>query len=137
MAEFYSILTNIGLAKFTNAQLTSEKVNITHLAVGDGNGSYYNPTSDAKTLKNEKWRGVINNISIHEKNPNWIIIEAAIPADYGGFMIREACVFDDVGDMVAIGKYPETYKPVISSGATKDLLVRLVIELSNPKAQSK
>ncbi len=49
----------------------------------------------------------------------------------GGFMIREAGVFDDAGNMIAIGKYPETYKPVLADGSTKDLYIKMILEVSN------
>ncbi len=46
-------------------------------------------------------------------------------------MIREAGVFDDENNMLAIGKYPETYKPQAQDGSTKDLVIRMMLEVSN------
>lgn len=132
MAEqFYTILTQVGRASIANASALGNKVNFTHFALGDGNGSYYNPTESQEGLKNEVWRGQINNIVINKENPNWIILETIIPADQGGFMIREAGVFDDKGNLLAIGKYPETYKPAIVDGSAKDLYVRMILEVVN------
>jgi parallel beta-helix repeat protein len=132
MAEnFYTILTNVGKAKIANATALGTKVNLTHLAVGDSNGSYYNPTQEQTALKHEVWRGAINSIKIDDQNPNWLIVEIVIPADVGGFTVREAGVFDDQGDLIAIGKYPETYKPVLASGSAKDLFVRMILEVTN------
>ena len=132
MAEnFYAILTDVGKAKFTNAGLLGSKVNITEFAVGDGNGTYYNPSEDQTALKNEVWRGSTSSISIDESNPNWIVIETVIPSSEGGFTIREAAVFNDTGAMIVIGKYPETYKPIISEGSTRDLRIKVIIVLSN------
>lgn len=132
MAEnFYTILTAVGKAKIANAYTLGTTVNLTHLAVGDGNGSYYNPTESQTALRNELWRGVINSITVDGQNPNWIVIEAIIPTSDGGFMIREVGVFDDAGDLVAIGKYPETYKPVPTEGSAKDLYIRMILEVSN------
>lgn len=132
MAEnFYTILTNTGKAKLANAQALGTTVNFTHMGVGDSNGSYYNPAEDQAILVNEVWRGLINSINVDDTNPNWIVIEAVIPTTDGGFMVREVGIFDDAGDMIAVGKYPETYKPVTTEGSAKDLYIRMILEVSN------
>lgn len=132
MAEqFYTILTKIGKAKIANATALGNKVNFTTLKVGDGKGKYYNPTEEQEGLVNEVWQGNINSIRVDENNPNWVVIEVIIPSSVGGFMIREAGVFDDENNMLAIGKYPETYKPQAQDGSTKDLVIRMMLEVSN------
>lgn len=132
MAEnFYTILTKIGLAKFANAQITQTNVNLSFLAVGDGNGNYYDPDSSITALVNEQWRGGIGAVEIDADNPNWIVIEGVIPATAGGFTIREVGLIDADGDLIAIGKYPETYKPVLEEGSSKDLYIRMIIESAN------
>ncbi|MEG6521148.1 phage tail protein [Desulfotomaculum sp. 1211_IL3151] len=132
MAEqFYTILTGIGKGKIANANALGNKVNFTQLALGDGNGSYYNPTEQQEALIREVWRGNIGSITVDENNPNWIVIQTIIPSTVGGFMIREAGLFDDAGDLIAIGKYPETYKPVAADGSTKDLVIKMILEVSN------
>lgn len=135
MAEnFYTILTDIGLAKVANSQITQEKIDFVEVAVGDGGGSYYNPSSNQTSLVNEVWRGPIGLVGIDENNENWIKIESAIQANDGGFFIREVGLFDADGDLVAVGKYPETYKPKIDEGSSKDLYIRMIIEVSNAAA---
>lgn len=129
--EFYTILTNIGKGKLANAQVTGETVNLVQMALGDGNGSYYEPQESQTALINEVWRGNLNQITNDSENPNWIIIEAVVPTNQGGFTIREVGIFDDEGDMIAIGKYPQTYKPQLDEGAGKDLYVRMILEVSN------
>ena len=39
--EFYSIVTQKGLEKLAKTKVTGKNVNLTHMAVGDGNGNYY------------------------------------------------------------------------------------------------
>lgn len=135
MAEkFYTILTHVGLAKIANSQVTGNKVNLVEMAVGDGNGAYSNPTSNDETLRDEKWRGPIGSVEIDEDNANWIVIETVIPSEIGGFFLREVGLFDEEGDLIAIGKYPETYKPVLDEGSAKDLYIRMIIEVSNASA---
>ena len=132
MAEqFYTILTAVGKAKIANAAALGEKVNFTELALGDSNGSYYNPSEDQAALRNEVWRENIGNIAVDEENPNWIVAQTIIPGQVGGFMIREAGIFDDNGDLIAVGKYPETYKPTASAGSVKDLVIKMILEVSN------
>jgi len=129
--QFYTILTSVGKAKIANATVLGQKVELTELALGDGGGSYYNPTEDQTELRNEVWRGAIGSVDIDGENPNWIIIQTVVPSQHGGFMIREAGVFDNEGDLIAVGKYPETYKPVAADGSIKDLIVRMILEVSN------
>ena len=129
MAEkYYTILTAVGKAKIANAQVLGRKVDITHLAVGD---RQYNPSENQTALQSEVWRGNISSIHTDEENPNWIILEAVIPADVGGFNVREVGVFDAEGNLIAVGKYPETYKPILTEGSAKDLYLRMIIEVTN------
>jgi hypothetical protein len=132
MAEnFYTILTNTGKAKLANAQALGTTVQFSSIAVGDGDGSYYDPVESQLTLKNEVWRGGINQIKTDDENPNWIIIEVVIPTTTGGFTVREAGIIDSEGDLIALGKYPATYKPALAEGSGKDLYIRMILEVSN------
>ncbi|MCT8975484.1 phage tail protein [Clostridium sp. CX1] len=132
MAEqFYTILTKLGKSKIANVSALGIKLNLVKFQVGDGGGTYYNPTEEQTQLKNKVWEGNINSVIVDENNPNWIVMETVIPADQGGFMIREAGIFDDEGNLVVIGKYPETYKPIASEGSSKDLIIRMILEVSN------
>ena len=129
--QFYTITTQVGKAKIANASALGNKVNFTHFALGDGNGGYYNPTENQTALKKEVWRGNIGQIVVDENNPSWIVLETIIPANVGGFTIREAGVLDDEGNLLAIGKYPETYKPLLENGSAKDLYIRMILEVAN------
>lgn len=132
MAEqFYTILTKVGKAKIANATALGTKVNFCKFQVGDSNGTYYNPTEEQAELRHKVWEGNINNIRIDGENPNWIIIEVLLPSNVGGFMIREAAILDDEDNVVAIAKYPETYKPQTQDGSSKDILIRTILEISN------
>ena len=128
---FYTLLTNIGKAKLANAQIMGQTVDLVEMALGDGNGSYYEPQESQTALINEVWRGNLNQITGDPNNPDWIIIDAVVPTNQGGFTIREVGIFDDEGDMIAVGKYPETYKPALSEGVGKDLYVRMILKISN------
>lgn len=129
--NFYAILTNIGKAKIANAMLLNQEVNFSQLALGDSNGIYVNPTETQTALVHEIYRGPIGSVTIDSTNPNWIVIETALSAQTGGFMIREAGIYDIAGDLLAVAKYPETYKPTLEEGSVKDLLIRMILEVTN------
>lgn len=132
MAEqFYTILTNTGKAKIANSLPTGTKVNLTTLKVGDANGTYYNPSESQTALVHSVYSCNITSVDIDADNPNWITITSVIPSDVGGFMIREAGVFDSSGALIAVGKYPETYKPIASDGSTKELYIKMTLEITN------
>lgn len=130
MSEFYTIVTNVGATKIANAEVTEQKLNITHYAVGDGNGNYYNPTVDQTTLRNEVWRGPAT-CTVDELEPNIINIDSSIPPETGGFMVREIGLFDADGDLVVVGKIAEYYKPIITQGSTLDAHLRTRLVVSN------
>ncbi|GAA0115750.1 phage tail protein [Clostridium senegalense] len=132
MAEkFYSLLTKIGKAKIANSIGFGTKINFTKMKVGDGGGSYYEPTEEQTDLKNTVWEGNINHVEIDKDNLNWIHIELMIPATVGGFTIREYGAFDDENNLIGICKCAETYKPVITDGSTKELLLDLILCVVN------
>ncbi|WP_304341621.1 phage tail protein, partial [Metaclostridioides mangenotii] len=131
MEQFYTILTEIGKAKIANATVLGEEVNITKFQVGDSNGQYYNPSETQTALKNKVWESNITSIAPDENNPSWIVIFATIPGNVGGFNIREAGVFDSEGNLIAVSKLPETYKPTADNGSTKDLTIKIILEVSN------
>lgn len=129
--NFYAILTNTGKAKIANAMLLNQKVDFNELALGDGGGIYVNPTENQTALVNEIFRCPIGAVTIDTNNSNWIVVETAIAAQTGGFMIREAGIYDSEGDLLAVAKYPETYKPALEEGSVKDLLIRMILEVTN------
>lgn len=128
MANYYTLVTNVGKAKMANAQVTGDKVEFSKIALGSGGG---NPKETQETLVDQKWKGNISNVSIDSDNPNWVVVEAVVPSSIGGFMINEVGLFDDEGDLIVIGKYPETYKPKGDEGTVKDIAIRIIIEVTN------
>lgn len=125
--EYYSIITNTGLAKHAAASLGGPALDLTHLAVGDSNGTPYNPDPTATALHNERHRTTTTYVVIDEDNPNQVIVEAIIDETVGPFYVREVGIFDADGDLFAIGKFPETFKPNLPSGSGKKLYVRMIL----------
>ncbi len=134
MAEkFYTILTNIGKAQIANSGVMGSKVNFVKFKIGDGNGAYYEPTETQRDLIHTVYEGNITDIETDKENPNWMKINLMIPANVGGFMIREYGVFDADGNMLAVAKCAESYKPVAENGSTKELILRMILAVSNTK----
>lgn len=130
--SYYTLLTTVGAARLANAQATETTLALTELAVGDGlDDAAYDPVESQTALKNEQWRGDINQIYVHDDNANWIVIEAVVPEAEGGWFVREVGVFDDDGNMIAVGKYPDSYKPLLAEGSAKDLYIRMILQISN------
>ncbi len=132
MAEqFYTIPTAIGKAKIANSIALGTKINLKTMKIGDSNGSYYNPNESQTDLVHPVYSCNINSVDVDEDNANWINIICAIPADIGDFYIREAGAFDDTGALIAIGKYPETYKPIATNGSTKEIYIKMTLEVTS------
>ncbi|MCP4102602.1 MAG: phage tail protein [Lentisphaerae bacterium] len=128
--DFYSVLTNIGQAALANAGALGQTINLSHMAVGDGNGSAVTPNETATALVNEVYRGSLNSLSTDSENPNWLIAELVIPTNVGGWTVHEVGLFDSNGNLFAYGNFPETYKPQLSEGASRDLVIRMVLQVS-------
>ncbi|HHQ6625740.1 TPA: phage tail protein [Serratia fonticola] len=131
---YYSILTTVGTEKLAQAIITEIPVKITTIAVGDGNGQYYEPTVDQTGLKRETWRGDINDLRSTEDAANHVLAEGVVPANVGGWTVREVGLFDDVGDLIAICNYPDTIKPLPTSGSGKQLYIQIILVVDNVAA---
>lgn len=129
--KFFSLITEIGKQKITNAVALGKKVELTNLCVGDGDGGYYDISESQTALKNQVWEGGLTKVVVGQKNKNEILAEAYILTDVGGFYIREAGIKDKDGDLIAIAKHPETFKPIGEFGAYKDITIRMILSFSN------
>ena len=129
--KFYTLLTDIGAAKLASAAALGVPLKITHMAVGDGGGAL--PTPDAKqtALVNEKRRAALNMLYIDQQNSSQIIAEQVIPENEGGWWIREVGLFDESGELIAVGNCPESYKPQLAEGSGRTQTVRMVLITSS------
>ena len=125
-----AIITTLGLAKLASASPLNQ-LNISTLAVGDGSGGY--PTLDPSmtALTNEVWRGTPSPPIRDPNSSNVLIFEAVIPPSVGGFTVREQAIFDDAGDMIAIGQTSVVEKPLPNAATGVMLTVRLYVQLDN------
>lgn len=131
---YYAILTTAGAEKLAQAIITEIPVKITSMAVGDGNGQYYEPTPDQMQLKRETWRGDINDLRSATDAANHVLAEGVVPANVGGWTIREVGLFDDAGGLIAICNYPDTIKPMPTSGSGKQVYIQIHLVIDNVAA---
>ncbi|MFG0439312.1 phage tail protein [Morganella morganii] len=132
--KYYTVLTDTGANKLANATVLGGKLNITTMAVGDGGGSLPMPEPGNKKLVHENRRGAINQLSVDPENPNHIIAEQIIPEQDGGWWVREIAIFDEDGDMIAIGNCPESYKPKLQEGSGRTQIIRMILVVSSTAA---
>ncbi|QXH96145.1 phage tail protein [Pseudomonas ogarae] len=132
MADYYTLLTDAGIAYETACKAAGTPIKLSQISVGDGGGTEYNPAATATALKREVWRGPLNALFQDENNPSWLLAEVTIPSDVGGWYVREAGIWTDTGILYAIVKYPESFKPVLAtSGSGKEFYIRSIFETSN------
>ncbi|HFH0185090.1 TPA: phage tail protein [Clostridioides difficile] len=129
--QYYTLLTEIGKAAIANATALGTRVDFAKIKVGDGGGSAYIPTETQTELKNVVWESTLEHVQADEKNPNWVVIQKTITGDAGSFTIREVGVFDSKDQLLAISSYPETYKPAPDSGTVKEILIKIILAVSN------
>ncbi|HEM8077744.1 TPA: phage tail protein [Enterobacter roggenkampii] len=132
--KYLALLTNIGAAKLAKATALGTKIEITQLAVGDGNGVLPTPNPAQTALVHELRRAPLNMLTVDPANASQIIAEQVIPEDVGGWWIREIGLFDKDGDMVAIANCAETYKPQLQEGSGRVQVIRVVLIVSSTEA---
>ena len=134
MAEsYYSLATNALDAAVGSFLAGGAQVLLTQMAVGDGGGSYYEPTKGQTVLKGEKWRGAAV-VAADPGNPRRVTVTATIPSTVGGFSVREAGVFDSAGTLMVVSKQPLSDKVLPSSGAGKDMTIRIYLQVADAGA---
>ncbi|MGP5567243.1 phage tail protein [Pseudomonas helleri] len=129
--EFYTILTKAGMQYEAACKASGKPIKLVKMSVGDGNGATYNPVDTQVALKRKVWEGNFSNLYQDKTNTAWLVVEAIIPQSVGGFWIREVAVWTDTGVLYAIGKYPESFKPLIASGAGREVNIRTIFTTSN------
>ena len=135
MPEYYNVTTNLGDAEIANAIVANTKLNITHIAFGDGNGSVPTPTKTRTSLVREVHRQAVTKYERHATNANWIVIETIIPSDVGGFTIREMGIianeklishgshapFEKVADPSGVSEYRLRFTQNVTDGSVVEL----------------
>ncbi|WP_411749753.1 phage tail protein [Serratia marcescens] len=128
--RFYTRLTAAGEQRLAEAAVSGAPVNITQMAVGDGNGSVPEP-ANREDLLNEVYRAPLNRLVIADQAANVIRAEMLILPQIGGFWMREAALYDDDGVCLAVANLPESYKPKLAEGSGRLHTVNVWIAISS------
>ncbi|EOU4240326.1 phage tail protein [Escherichia coli] len=130
--KFKTIITDTGAKKLAQAAAPDgNPVRLTHMAVGDGGGTLPTPDSKQTRLVHEVWRHTVNRVILDATHQNRIIAELVIPPETGGFWIREIGVFDEHGDLIAVGNTAESYKPAVAEGSGRAQTFRTILTVSS------
>ncbi|OYT78239.1 phage tail protein [Pseudomonas sp. PGPPP2] len=124
-SQFMAILTNVGAAKLANANALGIPWNLTALGVGDANETDPVPNANQTKLINERRRAPLNQLRVDPVNAAVIVAEQVIPADIGGWWIREIGLYDADGDLVAVSNCAPSFKPALDQGSGRTQIVRM------------
>lgn len=131
--KFKSLITAAGREKIAEAIANGDKVIFSWMSVGDGGGSVTTPGDEQTALVNERFRTQLNSLKLSDTD-SIIIAEMIIPPEVGGFTIREAALFDDDGECMAVANVPETYKPALAEGSGRFTVLRIWLAVSSTEA---
>ncbi|MDH0657860.1 phage tail protein, partial [Acinetobacter johnsonii] len=118
MSDYFNVTTNVGDAAIATAIVNNTKLNITHIAFGDGNGSVPTPTKTRSTLVKEVHRQAVTKYTKHPTIANYIVIETIIPSNIGGFWIREMGIIAD-NVLISHGSHAPFFKVADPDGVSE------------------
>ncbi len=131
---YFALLTAVGEAKLANAAALGTQLQISRMAVGDGNGNLPVPSRTQTALINERYRADLNELKVDPNNASQIIAELVIPETEGGYWLREMGLFDATGDLIAVSNCPPSYKPQMAEGSGRTQVLRMVLIVSSTAA---
>ncbi|MFV5925964.1 phage tail protein [Klebsiella aerogenes] len=123
--KYYSILTNRGKALEAESAASGKPVILKDFVIGDGNGQAVTPDPVNTTLVHEVYRGAISSLAVSPEQDNQFIAQLVLPADIGGFTVREVGLLTDSGELYAVGNCAAIEKP--ESGVSVRLQFRLAV----------
>ncbi|EAB5246825.1 phage tail protein [Campylobacter jejuni] len=127
-SEYYTILTKIGIAKFIAARASGNGINLKSFKLSS---KVILPSEEMQSLEKIVYEANISSKSVDESNPNYVNLMCHVPSDIGGFEVNAVGIYDEAGDLLAVGNVPRTYKPILKEGSAKELMIKIVMELTN------
>ncbi|HDZ0900189.1 TPA: phage tail protein [Klebsiella pneumoniae] len=125
---YKAVLTSEGARRFASAALSGVPVGFAEMAVGDGELTDHESRTG---LVSERYRAQLNRVVIADQAENVIRTEMIMMPQVGGFWLREAALYDDEGECLAVADLPPSYKPLLDQGAGRLQSVNLWIAVSN------
>lgn len=135
-SQFGGFLTNVGVAKQTNANALQIPWKITRMQLGDGGGE---PTQAPDPVPRPDQTGLIrvvhdaplNALYPSPGDPGVLIAELVLPPNIGGFWIRETALRDEDGDLIAVAAPAPSYKPQLNQGSGRTQTIRMHVVFGN------
>ena len=130
-SKYFNVVTDLGLSLIEDAYNNGTKVNITQMALGDSGGSYVTPDSSMTALTGEFGRE-----DIHESNhaEYLIYVYVYVSAEHAGNTVREFGLYDDLGNLIVYGAYPESLIPDEASSDYIQLEIEVRVDLVNAES---
>ncbi|MGO0653144.1 phage tail protein [Citrobacter freundii] len=125
MADYYSIITNRGKELEAEALASGRLIVLTHFVVGDSNGKQVKPDPSQVRLINETYRGDIAELVVSPEQSTQLMAKIVLPAEVGGFTVREVGLMTDAGELYAVANCPSIDKPV--GGISVNMQFRLAV----------
>jgi len=123
--QYYSILTNRGKELEAASSASGTPVIIKDFVIGDGKGKAATPNPAQTALIREVYRHAISKLDVSQEQSNQWVAHLVVPADVGGFTIREVGLLTDAGELYAVANCAAIEKPV--SGINVNLQFRLAV----------
>jgi phage-related tail fiber protein len=127
---YVAMLTDIGATQLASSVANGTPWDITHMAVGDGNGVTPIPSKLQTALIHENLRLPLNRLTVRADRPV-IVAELILPSNVGGWWVREVGLYDSAGLLVAVANYPATFKPTRAQGTGRTQGIRVQILVSS------
>lgn len=131
MATYRTILTTKGIQLVAASQASGVPIVLTDMAVGDGNGNPVTPNPGQVVLARERYRHTVNQLITVQGDASKFMAELIIPAEIGGFTIREVGLYTNQGDLFAVANVPNAYKPTGAEGSFGDTVVKMIFKVDN------
>ncbi|EIW6806821.1 phage tail protein, partial [Salmonella enterica] len=125
VADYYSIITDRGKELEAEALASGRRIVLTHFVVGDSNGKDLRPDPSQTRLINETYRGEIAGMEVSPEQSTQLMAKIVLPADVGGFTVREVGLLTDAGELYAVADCPSIDKP--AGGVSVNMQFRLAV----------
>lgn len=140
MPDYYAILTNIGEQRLAESAVgnpmgLASSTGVMEVGTGD-NFTEYEPVKTQTALKGKVAEVTLNRVAMDAQRPTQFFVDAIIPPHIGGWTIREFGIRNTAGELLIIGKYPPSFKPLPNDSAAKALTIRAIVDISGTALQN-
>ena len=132
-SDYYAIVTDLGNELIASALASKVPLNLTQIALGDGNGHYVKPDRSITELVHEVWRGGCA-VTMDPANENMIICKTNVPVDVGGFTVREIAVLNEKDQMVIFASAPGWRKLNVNNGTSNPMEINIRVTVIDASA---